>query len=259
MQVDVLNTNGQKASQTSLNEAIFGAPTNPTLVAQAIRVRLINARTGNASTKTRSDVRGGGRKPWRQKGTGRARQGSIRAPQWKGGGIVFGPHPRNLQAAMPQQMRHKALFVSLSDKLRNSQLLVLNKLGLEAAKTAQLQQIVAALPVGRTTLFVIPEKNDAVERSARNLKDVKVITARVLHPYEVLKYQTVVILEDSLPVLENTFLKRPASNVEQGGERQKAEGGNKSPEPSQKLEKSSAKTAAAKPARTRKAIGKAKE
>jgi large subunit ribosomal protein L4 len=206
MKVTVFNQLGKKASEISLNAAIFDVPANLSLVAQSIRVRLTNARTGTASTKNRREVSGGGRKPWAQKGTGRARQGSIRAPQWRGGGVIHGPRPRILHAVMPKQMRRKALFISLSDKLRSEQLFILDGLDLQQAKTSQLQEIVQALPVDRTVLFVVPEKVEAIDRSARNLPGIKVVNARVLHPYEILKYKSVVILQDSLPIIEQTFL-----------------------------------------------------
>jgi large subunit ribosomal protein L4 len=206
MQVDVLDQTGKKVSALSLNETMFGAPANASLVAQAIRVRLANARAGTANTKNRSEVSGGGRKPWRQKGTGRARQGSIRAPQWRGGGIVHGPRAGQVSMSMPVQMRRKALFVSLSDKLRDKQLIVLDGLSLDAAKTRQLKQIIDALPTGKTALLVMPERVDAVARSANNLADVRVTTARVLHAYDIMRSQTVIVLKDSLDVMEKTFL-----------------------------------------------------
>lgn len=206
MQVDVLNQTGKKVSQIALNEAIFGVPSNAALIAQAIRVRLTNARAGTANTKNRTEVSGGGRKPWRQKGTGRARQGSIRAPQWRGGGVVHGPRAGVASLVMPQQMRRRALFSSLSEKVRQDQLLVLDTLTLEKAKTSQLQEIMNTLPTGKTSLLVLPAGVSEIERSARNLPDIKVTTARVLHAYEVMHYQTVIVLQDSLKVLEETFL-----------------------------------------------------
>jgi large subunit ribosomal protein L4 len=215
MNVDVLNQSGAKVSQINLNAAIFEVPSNAALIAQAIRVRMANARVGTANVKVRDEVRGGGRKPWRQKGTGRARQGSIRAPQWRGGGVVHGPRVRIIELAMPKQMRRRALFSSLSDKLRQQQLIVVDAITLEKAQTSQLQTIMQALPVGRTSLLVLPAKAEAIERSARNLPGIKVTTARVLHPYEIMRYQTVVLLQDSLEVLDQTFLQRPAVIADQ--------------------------------------------
>jgi large subunit ribosomal protein L4 len=223
MQVDVLNQKGQKVAQVNLNAAIFDIPNNAALIAQAIRVRLTNARAGTANVKVRDEVSGGGRKPWRQKGTGRARQGSIRAPQWRGGGVVHGPRVRVLELVMPKQMRRKALFSSLSEKVRQNQLVVLDDLNLDKAKTSQLNEIMQALPVGKTSLVVLPAKMETVERSARNLPDLKVTTARVLHPYEVMHYQTVVMLQDSLAVLEQTFLNKLKASSAQRPEEKKVQ------------------------------------
>lgn len=206
MQVDVFNQQGKKVADVSLNEAIFGRPSNAPLVAQAIRVRLTNARLGNAHTQTRAEVRGGGRKPWRQKGTGRARHGSTRSPIWIGGGVALGPRSRTLHLDLPTQMRRAALFSSLSDKVRSEQVLILDALTLSEVKTSKLQEVMTALPVGRTTLLVTASKDEAIIRAARNLGDIKVVMASVLHPYEILKYQTVVFLKDSLATLEETFL-----------------------------------------------------
>jgi large subunit ribosomal protein L4 len=206
MQVDVIDQTGKKVSTVELNSKIFEAPVNLSLIAQAIRVRLTNARAGTANVKVRDEVSGGGRKPWRQKGTGRARQGSIRAPQWRGGGVVHGPRARLFQMVMPKQMRRGALFASLSGKVRDNQLIVLDSLSVDKGKTSAMKAVIDALSVSRSGLIVLPEKSPEIERAARNLSDVKIITARVLHPYEVLKYQHVVLLKDSLPVLEQTFL-----------------------------------------------------
>ena len=207
MTVDLLDQTGKKIDEVTLNPQIFEAKINPAVVAQSIRVRLQNARTGTAATQTRGDVRGGGRKPWRQKGTGRARQGSIRAPQWKGGGVVHGPQPRNIEADMPKSMRRAALFSALTDKAQQKQVIVVKELSLEKPKTKMMATIAKALPVGRKMLLVLAEKNESIERSGRNLPDVKIMTARVLHPYEILNYSTVVFLQDSLQTLEEVFLK----------------------------------------------------
>lgn len=206
MKLDVLNQTGKSAGQVEVSDVMFGAPLNASLIAQAIRVRMANAHLGLANTKERDEVRGGGRKPWRQKGTGRARQGSIRAPQWRGGGIVHGPEARIIVRSMPKRMRRQALFSALSEKARQNQLVIVDDLKLSKAKTSDMQTIMAALPVGKTTLIVLPAKNEAIERSARNLADVRVITAPVLHAYDVTRPQTVVVVQGSLDVLTQTFL-----------------------------------------------------
>ncbi len=210
--IDVLDQTGKSVEQVELNAAIFDAPINPSLVAQAIRVRLINARTGTAHTKTRAEVSGGGRKPWRQKGTGRARHGSTRSPIWTGGGITFGPRFHKPHATMPTSMRRAALFSSLSDKLQQEKIIVLDNLDLKQSKTKLISDILAKLTIGRSALIVAPTKNEQLIKAARNLDNVKVMVAPVLHPYEVLHYQTVIILKDSLSVLEDTFVTKTESS-----------------------------------------------
>jgi large subunit ribosomal protein L4 len=206
MRLDIHDQTGKKVGDVEVASKIFEAAVNPALVAQAIRVRLANANTSTASAKTRAEVRGGGRKPWRQKGTGRARQGSIRSPQWKGGGIVHGPLPIKTELSMPQSMRRLALFSSLTSKHQAQQVMVLDGLDLTLPKTKAVQQVLDALKLDRSVLFVLPEKMLDLERSTRNLQHVKTITARVLHPYDVLQHQMIVFLKSSLPTLESTFL-----------------------------------------------------
>lgn len=208
MTIDVLDQTGKKLEAISLNKTIFGAPVVPSLIAQAIRVRLINARTGTANTKTRDEVSGGGRKPWRQKGTGRARHGSTRSPIWKGGGVTHGPRFHKPEVSMPTVMRRAALFSALSDKLQNKGVVILDKLSLKDFKTKEVAAVLAALPVDRTILVVVPAKDEKLQRAVANLPQVKVMQASVLHPYEILKYRTVVMMQDSLPVLEKTFIEK---------------------------------------------------
>ena len=207
MKLDVLDQTGKKIDEVTLNPAIFGAPVSNALMAQAVRVRLINARAGTASTKDRGDVRGGGRKPWRQKGTGRARHGSTRSPIWSGGGVAHGPHFHKPEKAMPKTMRNAALFSALTDKVNAKNVVIVDSIALDQPKTKQMAAVISALPVGKKVLLVLPESNQDLQRSSRNLPHVKLMPARVLHAYEVLHYQTVVILKDSLTTLEETFLK----------------------------------------------------
>ncbi len=211
MKIDVLDQTGKKLEQVDLNATIFDAPVNPSLVAQSIRVRLINARAGTAHTKTRAEVRGGGRKPWRQKGTGRARHGSTRSPIWTGGGITFGPRAHKPGATMPTAMRRSALFSSLSDKLQNKGIIVIDTINLKQPKTQLVNKIFQDLDVTSSTLIVVPTKNEVLAQATRNLDNVKVMVAPVLHPYEVLKYKTVIILKDSLSVMEDTFVSKDKS------------------------------------------------
>lgn len=207
MKFDVLDQTGKKTDTITLHKQIFEAVINPALVAQAIRVRLHNARTGTANTKTRDEVRGGGRKPWRQKGTGRARHGSIRSPLWRGGGITHGPRAGRTTLSMPATMRRAALFSALSDKLSQNGVVVVDALKIKNYKTKEFAKILASLPVDRSALIVLPKKDEKLQRAIANLPQVKLMVASVLHPYEVLKYGTVIFTQDSLPVLEKTFLK----------------------------------------------------
>lgn len=211
MKLDVLDQTGKKIEQVEVSSTIFKAPINPSLVAQAIRVRLINARTGTAHTKTRAEVRGGGRKPWRQKGTGRARHGSTRSPIWTGGGITFGPRAHKPSATMPTSMRRSALFSALTDKLQNKGLMVVNTFELKQPKTQLVNKIFQDLDVNSSALIVVPAKDEALIKATRNLPNVKVMVAPVLHPYEILKHQTVIILKDSLSVMEDTFVSKDKS------------------------------------------------
>lgn len=206
MKTDVLDQTGKKLDQVELNPTIFNASINPSLVAQSIRVRLINARTGTANTKTRAEVRGGGRKPWRQKGTGRARHGSTRSPIWTGGGTVFGPRAHKPSATMPTAMRRSALFSSLSDKLQNQGLIIIDTISLKQPKTQLVNKIFQALDINSSALIVVPAKDETLVKATRNLPNIKVMVAPTLHPYEILKYKTVIILKDSLSVMEDTFI-----------------------------------------------------
>ncbi len=169
MQIDVHNTQGEVVGTTELDETIWGIEPNIPVMHQALVRQLANARLGTSDTKTRGEVRGGGRKPWRQKGTGRARQGTIRAPQWKGGGVVFGPHPRKYTQAMPRQMRRLAIRSALSAKLADDRVTVIKGLGEIEPKTKAFKALLGNLPASRSVLVVLAEKNDAIERSAANL------------------------------------------------------------------------------------------
>src|SRR5680860_1075644 len=170
MQKDVLNAQGGKAGSIDLDDTVWGIEPHVSVMHQAVVRQLANARLGTHETKTRSQVRGGGRKPWRQKGTGRARQGTIRAPQWKGGGVVFGPHPRKYTQAMPRQMRRLAIRSALSAKLADERLTVIKGLSEVEPKTKAFKALLQNLPESRSVLVVLAEKNDAIERSAANLE-----------------------------------------------------------------------------------------
>jgi large subunit ribosomal protein L4 len=187
--------------QPTLKEEIFGAKTRSHLLHQAVVMQLANRRAGSAATKTKGFVRGGGKKPWKQKGTGRARSGSTRSPIWVGGGTVFGPTPRDYSYRMPRSARREALLSALSLKHRDGKLIVVDKLQLEAAKTKNMVQALTELKVS-SALIVIAEPDAAVERSARNLPKVKVLRVEGLNVYDLLRYDHLILTERALKLLE---------------------------------------------------------
>lgn len=187
--------------QPTLNDAIFGAKTRAHLLHQAVVMQLANRRAGSAATKTKGFVRGGGKKPWKQKGTGRARSGSIRSPIWVGGGTVFGPTPRDYSYRMPRTARREALLSALSVKHRDGKLIVVDKFSLEAAKTKIMVQALAELKV-TSALIVIAGTDAAIERSARNLAKVKVLRVEGVNVYDLLRYDHLILTEGALKLLE---------------------------------------------------------
>lgn len=187
--------------EPTLNEAIFGAKPRTHLLHQAVVMQLANRRTGSAATKSKGFVSGGGKKPWRQKGTGRARAGSIRSPIWVGGGTVFGPQPRDYSYRMPRTARREALLSALSLKKRESKLIVVDKLELEQAKTKLMVQALAELKVA-SALLVIPQADAKIERSARNLPNIKVLRVDGLNVYDLLRYEHLILTEQALKILQ---------------------------------------------------------
>jgi large subunit ribosomal protein L4 len=203
MQVPVYNMQGEQVSEADLRDDIFGAPVNVGLMHQAFVRQLANARLGTHKTKTRSEVSGGGRKPWRQKGTGRARQGSTRAPQWRGGATIFGPTPRSYRQKMPRKMRRQALRSALSVKAAESQLRVLDTLEMDEPRTKQVLDILKSLGVDTTALLLLPGRDEIVLRSVRNLPHVRTLVAQYLNVRDLLKYDYIVIPLESVAVIES--------------------------------------------------------
>ena len=187
--------------EPTLNEAIFGAKPRTHLLHQAVVMQLANRRTGSAATKSKGFVSGGGKKPWRQKGTGRARAGSIRSPIWVGGGTVFGPQPRDYSYRMPRTARREALLSALSLKKRENKVIVVDKFELEQAKTKLMVQALAELKVA-SALLVIPQADAKIERSARNLPKVKVLRVEGLNVYDLLRYEYLILTDDALKILQ---------------------------------------------------------
>lgn len=203
MLVPLRNLEGEIVGEVELRDDIFAAPIHEPVMHQALLRQLANARLGTSNTKTRADVSGGGKKPWRQKGTGRARQGSIRAPHWRKGGIVFGPHPRSYAQAMPRKMRRMALRSALSAKAAEEQIIVVQDLNLDEPKAKVMRQVVDNLAGGGSALILLPERNETVELSARNLPDVKTLRAHYLNVRDLLTYDYVVMPVSAIQTIES--------------------------------------------------------
>ena len=205
LKVDVLDMKGKKVKDIELNENVFGIDVNDIVVHTALVNFLANQRQGTQSTKTRAEVRGGGRKPWRQKGTGRARQGSIRAPQWMKGGIALGPKPRSYKYAIPKKMRRLAIKSILTSKVEEKELIVVDKLELSEIKTKSMVKAFADLKLEGKTLVILPEKNLNVEASTRNIVNAKAILANNINVYDLLKYTNLVLTLDTVKKLEEVY------------------------------------------------------
>lgn len=203
--VPVYNMEGKQVDEIELSDAIFGTEVNVPLLHQAVVACEANRRQGTASTKTRSEVRGGGRKPWRQKGTGRARHGSIRSPIWVGGGVVFGPKPRDYRQALPKKMRRAALKSALSAKVDSGDIVVLDSLSLPQIKTKRMAEILERLNVSGTALIVTADRDRNVELSARNIPGVSLRPAEGINAYEILKHRKLVITRDGVAKVEEVF------------------------------------------------------
>ena len=203
--VKVYGINAQAVGEIELPETVFGVEMNAGLVHQVIVMQLASQRLGTHSTKTRSMVRGGGRKPWRQKGTGRARAGSRRSPLWRSGGTIFGPSPRSYAFRMPKKQRRLALRCVLSEKLRNNELIVLDELNFEAAKTKQMVKLLSDFKVDSKALFIADEVSENVERSARNLQGVKTLGALGLNAYDLLYHDKLFITKDAIAKIEEVY------------------------------------------------------
>jgi len=201
----VVDVNGKKVSDIELSDAIFAIEPNVHAMHLAVISYLANQRQGTQSTLTRSEVSGGGRKPWRQKGTGHARQGSTRSPQWTHGGIALGPKPRTYGISINKKVKRLAMISALSAKAQDSELVILDDFKLEAIKTKEVANTLSNLETGKKVLIVLPEKNDIVYRSARNIAGVKVATTNTICVYDLLNANTVVMLKDAATKLEEVY------------------------------------------------------
>lgn len=201
----VFDSKGAKVSDIELAESVFGIEPNTSAMHLCVVNYLANQRQGTQSTKTRSEVSGGGKKPWRQKGTGRARQGSIRAPQWTHGGIAHGPKPREYGFSINKKVKRLAMKSALSSKVAAEEMVVLESLALDAIKTKDVVSVLSALETGKKVLLVLPEKNDVIYRSARNIAGVKVALVNTLNVYDILNSDTMVVLKDAVAKIEEVY------------------------------------------------------
>ena len=203
--IDVYDINGKKVKELELNEAVFGIEPNEAVVHSVLINFLANQRQGTQNTKTRSEVSGGGKKPWRQKGTGRARQGSIRAPQWIKGGIALGPKPRSYKYTVNKKERQLAVKSVLSSKVLENELVVVDSLPLKEIKTKEMVKALSNLKVEGKALVMLPEKNEKVQKSVRNIKGVKTTLVETINVYDLLKYNKLVVTEDTVKKLEEVY------------------------------------------------------
>lgn len=203
--VALYNINGEQIDELELNDAVFGIEPNESVVHEAVVMQLASLRRGTHSTKTRAEVRGGGRKPWRQKGTGRARAGTIRSPLWRKGGIVFGPKPRDYAYRLPRKKARLAIRSVLSAKVKAEEMIVLDQLEFPEPKTKQMLEVLGKLKIKEKVLVVTAEQNDNVQKSGRNIPGVKFLTAEGINVYDLLNYDRLLITKDAVTKLEEVF------------------------------------------------------
>lgn len=202
---DVFNIEKKKVAQVDLNDAVFSAEVNEAIIYDVVKMQLASRRSGTASTKTRSDVSGGGKKPWRQKGTGRARAGTTRSPIWRGGGIVFGPHPRDYSYSIPKKVRKKAIISALSMKFKNNKMLILKDFPMEKISTRIFKGVFNLFGL-KKALFVLDDNNEVLLKSSRNIKNVKMIRSEGINVYDILNHEYLILLEPSVKKIEGALL-----------------------------------------------------
>ncbi len=203
--LNVYDIEKTKVTELELSDLVFGTEVNEHILYEVVKMQLACRRQGTASTKGRSDVRGGGRKPWRQKGTGRARAGTTRSPIWRGGGIVFGPKPRDYSYKVPKKVRKAALKSALSMKVKEGRVIILRDFPMDEIKTKRFKEVLDRFELGKT-LFVLDERNTILEKSSKNIKDVKMMRSEGINVYDVLKYDDLVLLEPSVKKIEGALL-----------------------------------------------------
>ncbi len=202
---DVFDIEKTKVAEVDLNDAVFGAEVNEAIIYDVVKMQLASRRSGTASTKTRSDVSGGGKKPWRQKGTGRARAGTTRSPIWRGGGIVFGPHPRDYSYSIPKKVRKKALISALSMKFKENKMVILKDFPMEKIGTRAFKKVFDLFSL-KKALFVLDDNNEVLLKSSRNLKNVKMVRSEGINVYDILNHEHLILLEPSVKKIEGALL-----------------------------------------------------
>ncbi len=202
--VDIYNNNSEVIGQLELRDDIFGVPVNPHVLHEVVLYQLAKRRAGTAKTKGRSEVRGGGKKPWRQKGTGRARAGTSRSPIWRGGGTIHGPQPRSYDMKVPKKVRRLGLKMALSQKVLEQEFKVVDNLGLEQIKTRDFAAILDRFQI-RKTLVLTAQEDEVIEKSARNIPDVKVLRTDGLNVYDLLNYRTILLTQETIGKIEERF------------------------------------------------------
>ncbi|WP_041701800.1 50S ribosomal protein L4 [Gottschalkia acidurici] len=203
--VALYNVTGEQVGDIELNDSIFGVEVNQHVLYEVVKNQLANKRQGTQSVKTRAEVRGGGRKPWRQKGTGRARQGSTRAPQWVGGGVVFAPKPRDYSYKVPKKVRRLAMKSALSSKVANNEIIVLDELVLNAPKTKEMTSILKNINSAKKVLIVTADKDENVVKSANNIPGVETTLVSTLNVYDILKHDSFIITKDAVKKVEEVY------------------------------------------------------
>jgi large subunit ribosomal protein L4 len=203
--VDVVNAKNETVDRCELPETIFGAPVKPHLLHDVVRMQLANRRHGTAETKGRAEVSGGGKKPWKQKGTGRARAGSSRSPLWRHGGTVFGPHPRSYAYEVPKAVRRQALLAALTTKAQAGAIRIVESFGLERPSTKAMVGLLKGVGVTGKALVVLPARDEALEKSARNLQMVRVLTVQGLNVYDVLRADTLLLTPEGVQTLREVL------------------------------------------------------
>jgi len=205
MKLSLISMKGKAENEIKVSDEIFKSEMNEHIINETLNWYLASARTGNACAKTRAEVSGGGRKPWRQKGTGRARIGDNRAPHWRKGGVVFAPKPRDYSFSLPIKIRKAAIRIMLSELARSGKIKVIDNIELSSPKTKEMVKLLKGLKIAEKALIVLPKADANISRASRNIKGVKILEGRALNVYDLLKHEDVLLLKEAIPVLEEAY------------------------------------------------------